>query len=345
MDTSGSSLRVTQILTIADEFLRRLLAWLQDPQGGPAVPERVAVSMYAADQACSKPAKVPETCRPLQTAISRVVEEHRGYLERELGRYRPENGAPGPGFWAAMKEFAVARQRAEQSLVETLEPVSVLLRQGVTHAQIGRHIYGRRGVGPFLQANGDVDVPLIEREALEPGTVIPPGWVPPWHAETEARQQRLLNERLELFSSMEVHRQYDDPCTVEEMLQQGAFVQQIERAKGVSRDDVLDAAKRIGVAAVDGPGYQPPFREPSPLILLDDDTDAVEADREAEREALKQLVIRLYSESSGQRGAAEIANELRKLGHDIHTNAVSATISHWKRRQQQEASSLNAGAV
>lgn len=341
MPLPGSSLRVTQLLIVADEFLRRLLAWLQDPQGGPMVPERVAVQMHATDQVCSEPAKVPESCRALQTAISRVVEEYRGYLERELGRYRPENGAPGPGFWAAMKAFAVARQQAEQPLLETLEPVGVLLQQGVTHAQIGQHIYGRRGVGPFLQANGDVNVPLIEQEAREPGSVIPPKWIPPWHTEAEARRRQLLSERLQLFSSMEVQRSYDDPCTVEEMLQQGAFVQQIERAKGVSRDDVLEAARRMGVAAVDGPGYQPPLSDPSPLVLLDDETDSVEADREA----LRQLVIRLYSESSGQRGAAEIANELRKLGHDIHVNAISATIGHWKRRQQQEASSLNAGAV
>lgn len=341
MPTPGSSLRVTQILIIADEFLRRILAWLQDPHGGPAVPDRVVIQMYATDQVCSGPAKVPLACLPMQTAISRVVEEYRGYTERELGKYRFENGAPGPGFWAAMKEFAVARQRAEQPLLETLEPVSVLLQQGVTHAQIGQHIYGRRGVGPFLQPNGDVDVPLVEREAREPGSVIPPNWVPPWHLEAEARRRQSLSERLQLFSGMEVPQQYDDPCTVEEMLQQGAFVQQVERAKGVSRDEVLEAAKRIGVAAVDGPGYQPPLSEPSPLILLDDEADPEEADREA----LRQLVIRMYSESAGQRGAAEIANELRKLGHDIHLNAVSATIGHWKRRQQQEASSLNAGAV
>jgi len=340
MSMSGP-LRVSQILAMTDEFLRRLLGWLQDPHGGPVVPERVAVSMRAADLACSEPADVPDVCLPLQTAISRVVEEYRGYRERELGRYRCENGAPGPGFWAAMKEVVVARQAAEKPLLETLEPVGVLLQQGVTHAQIARHIYGRRGAGPFLQADGDVDQSLIEREAREPGSVIPANWIPPWHVEAEGRRRQRLSDRLQLFSSMEVPRRYDDPCTVEEMLQQGAFVQQVERAKGVSRDEVLEAAQRIGVVAVDRPDYQPQIREISPLEQFDDEVDTEAADRLA----LKQLVIRLYSESSGQRGAAEIAGELRKLGHAITTNAVSATIGHWKKRQQQEASSLNAGAV
>src|SRR6185437_1418964 len=109
----------------------------------------------------------------------RLMEEFRGYNQREYGKVRPESGAPGPSFWAAAKAVAVARAGADAPVVERLEPVHVLIAQGVTYDQIARHIYGRRGEGPFLQANGAPDVALIEQEANEPGSVIPKDWIPP----------------------------------------------------------------------------------------------------------------------------------------------------------------------
>ncbi len=320
--------RAKEILRIVDEMLRRIQRWLNDPHGGPIMPETVGLGIQAALQTCDS-GNIPACCRDLATvAVPRLAEECRAYVQREHGKVRPESGAPGPSFWASVKAVAKARAGADTPVIEKLEPVAVLLQQGVTHDQIARHIYGRRGTGPFLQANGATNVALIEQEARDPGSVIATDWIPPWHRELLERRQQELNSRLKGYDQQELARHYDDPATVEEMLRDGAFVQQIERAKGVSREDILEVARTIGVTPVDGPGYRPGVRD-AVSELDDDDSGAASA---ADRQALKSLVIELYSQSDCTRGAADIATELRKLGHDINTNAVSATIGHWKRK-------------
>ena len=319
------------IIQSAEELIRRIMAWLQDRHGKPVIPESVIAQIRDVDRICQKP--MSHACWPVRTAIGRLRVEYEGYVHREHGKIRLENGAPGPSFWAAVKQFATARQSAEQPVYQRLEPVAVLLKQGVTHSQIGLQMYGRRGVGPFVQANGDVDMALIEREAKVPGSVIAADWVPPWQQAGVARRRRQLDERLALFTRMETARHYDDPCTVEEMLKQGAYVQQIERAKGVSRRVVLAAAKQLGVPAIDGPAYRPVSHElngPSESLGPADKSSAISL---TGRDALKRVVIDLFQISNGRKGAAEIAYELRLQGYDIKTNVVAAIVGHWKKRQ------------
>jgi hypothetical protein len=333
-----SAQKTQSILQAVDELLRRVIAWTQDSHGTPIMPAAVANQIQVVDELCQS-TKLPELFMPLHTASGRIMVEYEGYLIHELGKYRPENGSPGPGFWASMKELAVARQEADQPPVERLEPVSTLLQAGVSHAQIGLQIYGRRGVGPFIQSNGDVDVGLIELEAREPGSVIEDDWVPPWHQQAIDRRRQLLEQQTAILSKMETARHYDDPCTVEEMLQQGAFVQQVQRAKGVSRAKVLAAAQRIGVTPVDGPGYQQQQSHPGGEAPTA--TAEPEVNEQSERETVRNLVIDMCQESNGEKTAAEIVQELRSLGHDVSINVVTGFISHWKRRQKLEA----AGAV
>jgi hypothetical protein len=169
--------------------------------------------------------------------------------------------------------------------------------------------------------------------------VIEDDWVPPWHQQAIDRRRQLLEQQTAILSKMETARHYDDPCTVEEMLQQGAFVQQVQRAKGVSRAKVLAAAQRIGVTPVDGPGYQQQQSHPGGEAPTA--TAEPEVNEQSERETVRNLVIDMCQESNGEKTAAEIVQELRSLGHDVSINVVTGFISHWKRRQKLEA----AGAV
>lgn len=326
--------RVTKILHAADEVLRRIQRWLNDPHNEPSMPQDVELGIRFAAMVCEA-GDIPDCCRDLAiVAIPRLELELQGYLQCEHGKIRTENGAPGPSFWAAAKALAVARTGADAPLIEQLEPVGVLISQGVTHEQIARHIYGHRGVGPFLQPNGAPNVALIEQEALQPGSVIPNDWVPPWHEESLQRRQRELSLKLQAYDRKKLAKEYDDPATVEDLLRDGAYVQQIERAKGVTRDEVLEVAFNIGITPVDGPGYLPGIRHSVGGEADDDECDGSAA---ADRQALKALVIEMYTKSDGTRGAAEIAIELRKLGHQINSNAVSALIGHWKRKNAKPA--------
>ena len=330
--------RVGEILKSVDEMIRRIEAWMKDPQGGPVVPPGVQLVIENAAMVCGT-GDIPESCRELATvAVPRFAEEFRGYEAREHGKYRAENGAPGPGFWAAAKAVASARAGSEGPMRERVEPVAVLLRQGVSHDQIAFHIYGRRGAGPFVQSNGTADVMLIEKEAATPGSVVPEDWVPDWQKQALDERKAVLASRLKAFDSLQTAKKYDDPATVEELLRDGAFVQQIEKVKNVSRAEVLAVAAKAGLAAVDGPGYHPGVEEMSRNEVPKDDVTDDTEDR------VRSRAISLYTSSNGTKGAAEIAAELRQEGFEIHTNSVSALIGHWKKKAAKSAE-VPAGAA
>ena len=334
--------RVAEILRAVDEMLRRITRWMGDPEGGPVVPENVRLAIESTALTCES-GKIPACCRDLAiVAVPRLLEEFRAYNLREYGKVRLESGAPGPSFWGAVKAVVAVRAEAEAPVVERLEPVSVLLGQGVSYDQIARHIYGRRGVGPFIQHNGAPDVALIEKEAREPGSVIGSDWIPPWHEQSMELRRKEMASKLKSFDRLECATEYDDPATVEEMLRDGAFVQQIQRAKGVTRDQVMAEARRIGIAAADGPGYHPENREDSDTNEFDEDEDDATAEWKANRHALRELVIEYYTKSNGMKSAAEIATEVRQLGHDIKTNAVSTMIARWKMKTTREITSAPA---
>ncbi|MBS0207087.1 MAG: hypothetical protein JSS49_29780 [Planctomycetes bacterium] len=326
--------RVQQILRAVDEILRRIQRWLNDAHAEPILPEDVGLAIRSALLVCDS-GEVPDCCRDLAVvAVPRLELELLGYQQRDLGKFRPENGAPGPSFWAASKAVATVRAEADAPRTEQLEPVHVLVSQGVTYEQIARHIYGRRGVGPFLQSNGALNTALIEQEARQPGSVIPEDWVPPWHEETLQRRRRDLSLKLQAYDWQEVAKKYDDPATVEELLRDGAYIQQIERAKGVSREEALEMARAIGITPVDGPSYHPSSID---SFGTDTDDDEFDAATVADRQALKALVIEMYIKSDSTRRPYEIALELRQLGHQINANSVSALIGHWKRKNARSA--------
>lgn len=322
-------LRTAEVIRAVDEVLRRIERWLNDLRGGPIVPEDIELAIRSSVLICDRE-EVPESIRDLAiVAVPRLAEELRGYRQLEHGKVRIEDGAPGPGFWAAAKALATTRFRIAEPRTEPLEPVSQLLRQGVTYEQIAHHIYGRRGVGPFVQPNGAVDKSLIDKEAKEPGAVIPAEWIPPWHRSLQRQRESQFKQRLDGYESRRVARHYDDPATAEQMLRDGAFIQQVEVAKGMTREEVLQTALNLGLTAVDGPGYRPGINNLVAPESEDEDSDvAIHADRQA----LKEIALEMYLQSGQTRGAHDIALELRKRGHMISTNVVAATIGHWKRK-------------
>lgn len=95
--------------------------------------------------------------------------------------------------------------------VQPVEPVTKLLREGVSNEQIAV-IYGRRCgdvyEGPFWQENNIPDTRAIEQQAkyekematngessIEP--IIPPGWVPPW-LKVQFDTRNLVREYIEM---------------------------------------------------------------------------------------------------------------------------------------------------
>ena len=323
-------LRTAQILQSVDELLWRIHNWASGSLDPTAVHEDVRCALRHAMAICDE-AVVPPVCRTVATVgIGRLAEEFRGYDLKEDGRIRHENGAPGPSFWAAVAALAKARFAASVAEHAPLEPVSVLLKQGISPTEIACHIYGRNGTGPFLCENGEADLALIEQESRRPGSVVATKWIPPWTCESRRQKETILADQLRLFARMESAEWTDDPVSVEELLQRGACVQQIERTKGISRARIHNVAARIRIAPIDQSG----FRTQSVAARLDSvDGDDASHGASTDRAALRELVIRKYQESGARRGAAEIAAELRQRGHNINTTSAAAMIGHWKRNR------------
>lgn len=335
-----SEKRVHTITKSVDELIRRIENWMRDdsPQASPIVPEDCALAIEATIITIRE-GDIPQCCQQLAIAVPRLGEEYRKYENRENGSVRPETGAPGPAFWSAASAVAKARMGADAPLIERLEPVAMLIKQGVSPEQIGQHIYGRRGVGPFIMENRAVDLALIEQEAANPGSVIPKDWIPPWHKALVENRQKELAGRLAAFDEARDPRRYEDPGTVESMLRDGCYIQQIEVGKNVTRAQVLEVANELGIKAIDGPTYRPGIATVEVDANSDDSNPPEDAPTGATAN-IKALVIAEFERTSGESGAAEIARTLRDQGHQVHWRQVASTIQAYKKTKQEQPASV-----
>lgn len=340
--------KATAIKTSVDEFWRRVKMWLQDSNGTTSMPEAIKTALEIANLECS--GDIPENCRQLAVvAVPRVVEEMRKFLALENESFERVGGVPvpAPRFWAAVKNLCQARNGADVASIPSLEPVMDLIEQGVSIEQIGMNIYGRRGEGPFISSNGTVVVALVKQQAeyerqmrttgeSKINPIIPEGWVPPWFAADAAKRGVELKQELAALTRMENPKKYTDPASVEELLRDGAYIQQIERVKHVTREEILEIAKQINVVAKDGPGYHPTQQ----IVPEPEDDDTEHGTAGDDKDVLRQLVIDTYTglPADAPRGAADITKLLRQQGYDVKSQQVNGILVHHLRKQRENDS-------
>lgn len=321
--------RVSQILQSVDELLRRLNNWIGDPHASPVLPDEVGVAIRQAELVCAE-GDIPQKCKELVTmTMPRVAAEFTAYEKKEFGKYQPD-GQPGPMFWAAVKELQKSRMGAEPPVLSKRESVAALRRQKVSDMQIASSIYGFRGEGPFMLPDGTPDLDLLDKEEKEPGSVVKADWVPPWEQDAYDRRKKELANKLSVYDRLQNGGGYEDPDTIEELLRQGAFVQQIERAKNVTRARVLAVAKKIGVTPVDQPGYAPTYDE-----IVEEPDDDEPTDEALDVDAIREQAIEMFVKSEQKMSAPEIAQELTKKGYNTNARSISAFLGAWKRASRK----------
>lgn len=326
--------RIHEIKTVADELIRRIHNWAKDEVAPPPIPDEIALVIEQADLVCHN-GDIPKSCQALVTAVSRLRVEQGRYDNSEHGS-RQKDGAPASSWWGASREVVKARQGAETPRIIRRESVKTLLDQKVDRMQIAGAIYGRRGVGPLMQSNGTPDDFLIDKEASEPGSVLIgfPDWVPPWEASINRESQNRIAGQLEALSRREVGRTYSDPSTIEQMLRDKCYVQQIMRGKGVTRKVVIEEAERIGIQAIDQPGWQP---DPVDVLLGEDATELTPFSNGAmeQKSGDADRAVEIWR-ANPDFGSAEIAAELRKEGIEMGTRAVGQAIGWAKRADKAQ---------
>lgn len=236
--------RRTDILTSVDRLIAIQDAWENDPNA-PDLPTReFELALLATVDTCEN-GDVPASCRDLCQAMSRLRFE---WNEYEDGTSRPD-GTPVARFWSAFRAVIEARRGAEPFVPKRPEPVGELLRQNVSYQQIGEHIYGYHGQGPFIREDGLVDVGLIFKERDQPGSVVPKDWVHPAELERKAKWERETMTRIVAVNAREENEPTKklDPAPIEDLLRQGQSVEVTARVKGVSEAEVLAVAKKFNI--------------------------------------------------------------------------------------------------
>ena len=321
--------RIQEVLHAADQIISLAQKWASDDKLPNTVPDELGAAIESAEL-INHQGDIPYQCQDLVYKVSRLAEDQRKYDAAEP-ETRMRNGDPSQAWWASLQNVIKARAGAEGPRRVRLESVAELLKQGVSRMQIAGAIFGRRGVGPLMQSNGIPDDALIDRERDVPGSVLIgwPDWVPPWEKEIESQQKLKLSGQLQVLARRSEPRRYTDPATVEEMLRDGCYVQQIMKGKNVTREHVLQVAADTKQKAVDQPGWMPE------TVLGTDVGEQEDAPGDAEKEKIRDRVVAIWNESGQSLGAAEIVAKLREEGLEATTRSIGG-ILNWSRRKATE---------
>lgn len=214
---------------------------------------------------------LPGECRDLASAVGGLQEEWQHY-EATVTQLQPD---PRESFWHAVADVAKQRKGAEPIEPRVLEPVKFLRENKVGDAQIAL-MYGHRdadGVmhGPFYR-NGAIQHHLILKEAENPGSVVPEGWI---HPDELKRIGAARTEGARKLARLQTKVAAAPPCreSIEELLQQGVSPKQTALMHSVPIETVLVAARTMGIPTEEQADYETlrrhnprlPENDPSPF--------------------------------------------------------------------------------
>lgn len=202
---------------------------------------------------------IPAECLAIFAKAVALGEIWTRILNAEEGTIGPD-GTPSRPFWDALQQLRESVEQAAATVSRGIEPVADLLAQMKDYAhkydQIAR-MYGRydadrdRWTGPFWNVNGTPNIPLIEQEGRNPGSVVPPGFNPLADKQKQARTESLsalAKIRQKLSEAANNGKPVDkDRATVEQLLREGQFPDVIAAVKGVSEKSVRATAAQLGI--------------------------------------------------------------------------------------------------
>jgi len=237
----ASDQRRDEILASVDRLVDCHDRWSEDDQAPDVPTQEMERLMEAVIEVCDT-GSVPEDCRSLVTSVGRLSVEWESYRNGNWDRA----GRPYPSFWNSFR--GMLNERATAVVVPQASPPSVqaLIDEGVGYQQIAYAIYGSRSLGgPFIDENGHMSEVLIRKEAEEPGSVVPVGWIHPSIQQQQANREDRERTRIQAVADLE---NKDKPVpTVEEMLNDGAYIEQITKITKREEDQIRQMAEILGI--------------------------------------------------------------------------------------------------
>ena len=231
--------RVSEFVCAVDQMIRAHDAWSSDEQQPSNIPPQSLLDACETLFGVAHKASVAGRERKLLASAEKfevVCHEFTG------GMAMKRNGEPQDRFYTALRELMHERNVLGDLVVRRPESVATLRRQKVSDFQIAQHIYGRRGKGPFIDADGRIMHELIDKEEKEPGSVVPADWIP------EAEIERLRDQHIAIGEAAQPNgRTTKGRPTVEGMLREGADIMEICAACGVTEKQVKAIAKALDI--------------------------------------------------------------------------------------------------
>lgn len=266
-----------------------------------------------------------------RTRMSDVPAPMRGLVkaiegfEVEWGAYAAGNwdreGVPKPQLWRSLREVFHQRTLAEELKPKMPESVKLLRAQKVPDHQIANHIYGYKGVGPFLGPNGQILHDLIDQEAEKAHSVIPEGWIP------EQEKDRLKMHHIQTENRLKTLEDLSRPATkpaetVEGLLREKQYPDVIAKLCNVTVEQVHKIAEVLGIEisfrpnlAAERAPHEPPIA-PEAAAALDNqtpppvDTGKKKGGRPKNlNDATRERILEIH-DSAPDMGANEIAEEI-----------------------------------
>lgn len=304
-----------------------------DDQDAPDVPtQRLEFAIDAAILECAH-GDVPGDCRQLVAAMELLFHEWSSYKD---GRW-DNRGRPLGSFWDAFRAVMLARKGASMSPKRTIEPVAELLRQKVGYEQIAV-IYGRER-GPFMR-DGRVDVDAILRESETKGSVVSAGWVHPDEIDRQSEEIESLNGKLAALQALSPVDEVEK-ATIEEMLREGAFPEQIAAVKKVSLDEVRAVAEEHGITPNERPNLHATRNQFDPVLTEEQDAalqprkQVAEESSAPDADALDSLILEEH-ERQPSLGAGELASVMtERLEVPVSPQKVAGVLRSRKRELQK----------
>lgn len=321
--------RKSVIINAVAELKRTHDAWENDSEA-PRVPTAaLEAAIETAIDVCAV-GDIPGDCRQLVNAMGLVAREWQRFKDGAM----TADFRPLPSFWGELGAVFSLLKGAQAAPRKTREPVHVLLAQGVSEYQITHPMHGwfnpetERWEGPLLDEYGNTDFAKLYKERDKPGSVIPEDWIHPAEAARMAEEEKASRGHL-LAASQPAPT--EDPATIEELLRQGAFPEQVARVKRVPIEEVREVARQCGITPNEMVDLKDKSQDgkPAPTPSTPETTPADDA-------AVNDLILELH-ESDDSLGAADIATRLSiQLGSKVSAQKVAGVIREHKKRLQEQ---------
>ncbi len=212
--------RYEEMTAAVDNLIRAHAAWKASQQDAPDLSywdaEAALITVFTSGD-------IPYDGREINEAVMNLAIHSEAF---------DAGGIPDPpqSYWAAYEAVVAIRNRMEIQEEKTLEPISVLDRQGVPHEQIAR-IWGL--VDP---KTGRGQAYLVQRELDKPGSVITKDYVHPDRRRTE-REREAANRNVASATASRPRKVEPCPETPMELFEQGVPPNQAAKMLGITEDE------------------------------------------------------------------------------------------------------------